>query len=304
MPQQIKKHYGVIVPAISPINEDFSIDSGAIERLLESFIQNSVDAFLLGTTGESVSLSIKQKYDLVKKAVSFNNNRCKIYTGISGNSLLESIEEAIRYHDLGVEAVVAHLPFYYPITNQQMLRYYEQLADRMPCSLFLYNNPITTNISIPIEVIEKLSYHEKIVGVKDSERCIERLDKSIELWSQRKDFSYFLGWAAQSAYGLLKGIDGIVPSTGNITPGLYKELFDAALSGDEKRAGDLQKKTDKISAIYQKNKQLNRSLAALKIMMSFFRLCQPYMMPPLHELSDQELQEIKEKMVAEMDELI
>jgi 4-hydroxy-tetrahydrodipicolinate synthase len=302
--QPDKKHNGVIIPTISPINEDFTIDSGAIERLLESFIQHNVDAFLLGTTGESVSFSIKQKNDLVKKAVSFNNKRCKIYAGISGNSLPESIEEAIRYHDLGVETVVAHLPFYYPITDQQMLRYYEQLAKSVPCSLFIYNNPITTNISIPVEVIEKLSYHENIVGVKDSERCMERLDKSIELWSPRKDFSYLLGWAAQSAYGLLKGIDGIVPSTGNIIPGLYKELFDAALSGDKERAMDLQEKTDKVSAIYQKNKRLNQSLAALKGMMSFYRLCQPYMMPPLLKLSGQELRDLKKKTAAELDELI
>lgn len=299
-----KKYGGVIVPMVSPVNKDYSIDHEAIDRIIDTFVRTGVKPFLLGTTGESVSLSIKQKYDLVKHTASACKNKCELYVGISGNSLFECIEESIRYFELGVQAVVAHLPFYYPVNNDQMLRYYEQLANSVPCPLFLYNNPITTNISIPLEVIEKLSYHENIAGVKDSERGMERLDASLQLWANRSDFVHLLGWAAKSAYALLKGSDGIVPSTGNITPGLYADLYEAALDNNQDTAMTLQEKTDQISAIYQKDRKLNQSLAALKVMMSYYGLCQEYVLPPLYELSVEEHEKIKEMMVEEMGQLI
>ena len=299
-----KKYKGVIVPMISPLNKDLSIDELAVEMIVQTFWQNSIEPFVLGTTGESVSLSVNQKNNLVKYTIKAMQGKGKTFAGISGNSLFDSIEEAKRYTDLGVDAVVAHLPFYYPISADQMLKYYEKLAESLKCDLFLYNNPITTNISIPIEVIDKLSYHPNIVGIKDSERGQERLDESIKNWADRADFVHLLGWAAQSAYSVLNGSDGIVPSTANITPSLYKELYDAALMGDFKKAFEIQETTNKVSEIYQKNRKLNESLPALKLMMSFYGLCKPYVMPPMQMLGETSDEEIKEAMVIEMSDLL
>lgn len=292
------KYKGVIVPMITPLNEDLSIDLGAVEKILNTFIEAHVAPFLLGTTGESVSMSYIHKEILVKKVTSFSNKRVMVFAGISGNCLQESIDNAKKYADMGVDALVAHLPFYYPLAPGQMIKYYEELADHAPCPLFLYNNPITTKLSIPLEVIEQLSYHPNIAGLKDSERGIERLDQSIELWNDRKDFAHLVGWAAQSAYALGKGSDGIVPSTGNLIPGLYQELYQAAIRGDSHRANELQEETDRISEWYQKNRDLSRSIPALKTIMSFHGLCAPYVMPPLYMPDEKEQNRIKEIVLA------
>ncbi|HEY4787207.1 MAG TPA: dihydrodipicolinate synthase family protein [Bacteroidales bacterium] len=289
-----KKYSGVIVPMISPFTKELYIDLQAVERILETFLQTNVSPFLAGTTGESVSISDSQKLVLIKKAIDFVNHRTIVYVGISGNCLQESIENAKKYADLGADVVVAHLPFYYPISDDQMLRYFEQLANNVPCPLILYNIPVTTKQSIPLDVIDKLSYHSNIVGIKDSEKGIERLDKSLEIWKDRTDFVHLMGAAVQSAHALLHGSDGIIPSTGNLVPKLYSDMVKAALRNDIEVVNELQDRTNRISEIYQKDKNLSQSIPALKVMMSVCGLCEPYVMPPMYELNRNEQELVRE----------
>jgi len=295
---QHKKHRGVIVPMITPVNKRLLIDLEAIEKIIHSFMEVEVCPFVLGTTGESVSISDSQKALLVKSVIGHLNKRVKTYAGISGNCLSESIENAKQYADMGVDAVVAHLPFYYPLSSTQMLHYYEQLANSIPLPLILYNNPITTKYSVPLEVIEQLSHHPNIEGVKDSERGVERLDESIRLWSNREDFSHLVGWAAQSAYALQKGSDGIVPSTGNVTPKIYRDLYQSVINGNFEKANELQEETNRISEIYQKDRNLSQSIPALKTMMSAFGLCDPFVLPPMYDLDTLDQEQIKGKTLA------
>jgi dihydrodipicolinate synthase/N-acetylneuraminate lyase len=297
MTKPIKKYTGVIIPMITPINGNYKIDTVAVERILNTFIDANVSPFLLGTTGESVSISYDQQLLLVATTIRNSKNKLKIYAGISGNCLEDSIENAKLFTDLGVDAVVAHLPFYYPLDADQMIRYYEQLAEKVSCPLILYNNPITTKFSVPIDVIEKLSYHPNIAGIKDSERGMDRLNQSLSLWSSRPDFVHLTGWAAQSAYALLNGSDGIIPSTGNYCPNLYSDLYNNALQKNVEKANELQDITNQISEIYQKDRNVSQSIPALKVMMSTKGLCKPYVMPPMYELSVEETENIRKKVL-------
>lgn len=281
MERIVKKYRGVIVPMVTPVSEDMSIDQVAVSSIVERFVAAGVAPFLLGTTGESFSVPLKQKHALVNATVKAVKGRALVYAGISSNCLEESISEAKAFADLGVDVVVAHQPFYFPMNDNQMLLWFEKLANSVSVPLILYNNPITTKQSVSLNVIEKLSYHSNICGFKDSERGMERLDAAIALWRNRADFSHLLGWAAQSAYSVLKGSDGIVPSTGNLTPVIYSKLYEAALAGKEAEANALQELTNRISDIYQKDRYINESIPALKGMMSVNGLCKPCVLPPM-----------------------
>ena len=96
--------------------------------------------------------------------------------------------------------------------------------------------------------------------------------------------------------GLLKGSAGLVPSTGNLIPKMYQDMVDAAQAEDFQKLKHLQKLTDDISAVYQKNRSLNQSLPALKVMMNALNLCEPYVLPPLEMSNDDEKQLILEEM--------
>ncbi|HEX6428076.1 MAG TPA: dihydrodipicolinate synthase family protein [Niastella sp.] len=290
--QHQKKYKGVVVPAVTPLTASLTIDHSAVEKMLANFRKHQVMPFILGTTGESASLSMLVKRDYLQAASRLKEPGDVLYAGISSNVLEESIVLADRCFESGVDVVVATLPNFYPLTAGQMKAYFEQLAEKVPGPLMIYNIPATVHMSIPLDVIDALSHHPNIVGFKDSERNEERLQTALQLWANRTDFSYFAGWAAQSAQSLLKGGDGIIPSTGNFAPGLYNELYNAAISGNEAKAMELQKQSDVLGNVYQGGKTLGESLWALKVLMKNEGLCDTYMMPPLHQLSNEEEQKV------------
>ncbi len=292
---------GVIVPMVSPLKENLEIDETAVESIIELMIKSECAPFVMGTTGEAPSLSMKHKLAIVKKTGEVANKRITTFAGISGTSLHESIEQAKAYKDLGIDVMVTTLPYYYPISNDEMVRFFEQLADAIEMPLVLYNMPAMVGGAIPLDIAERLSQHPHIVGMKDSERDIERIDRSIEMWKDRKDFSFYLGWAAQSAHSVLLGADGIVPSTGNFVPDLFQKLYLAAAEGNEEEAHRLQDLTDEISLIYQKGRQLNTSLPALKVLMSEYGLCEPHAMPPMYNIVQDEQVQLKAQLRAILD---
>jgi 4-hydroxy-tetrahydrodipicolinate synthase len=136
-------------------------------------------------------------------------------------------------------------------------------------------------MSIPLHVIDELSQHKNIVGIKDSERSEERMQQSLQLWKHRNDFHYILGWAAKSADALLLGADGLVPSTGNLYPEIYAEMLNAFREDKKEKLFAMQQLSDEYGALYQSNRTLGESLLELKILMNKKGLCEAVVMPPL-----------------------
>ena len=283
-----KKYRGVVIPVVTPLTSDHKLDHGAVERMFDHFHQSEVHPFILGTTGEATSFPFSMKIEFLQLAGRLKKNSDVLYAGISANALAESIALAKHSFDNGVNVVVATLPSYYALTESMMLKYLEQLAENIQGPLMIYNIPATTHMSIPLQIIDKLSHHPNIVGIKDSERNEERLMQSIQLWKDRKDFSHFLGWAAKSAEALLSGSDGLVPSTGNFEPKIYADLYKAAVENDKNKAHYLQRLSDVLGNLYQQGRTLGESLWALKVLMKEVGLCETYVMPPIYPQSNEE----------------
>jgi 4-hydroxy-tetrahydrodipicolinate synthase len=276
-----KKFSGVVVPMITPLLPDHTIDFAAVVKLMISFHQNNIHPLVLGTTGESPSISRKESLKLIETAVNCKGKGQIVYAGIVGNEVESLIERANEYLQLGADVIVATLPSYYTLTPAQMEKFYLQLADQVKGPVMIYNIKATTQMSIPLDVIERLSHHPKIAGLKDSERDAERMEICIQRYKDREDFSYFCGWGAQSFGSLQLGADGIVPSTGNIVPDMYGKLYAAALNNQWDICNLWQNETDKIAKLYQADKTLGESLYALKSMMQEQGICGNTMMPPL-----------------------
>ena len=283
-----KKYRGVVVPMVTPVTKEGKLDTEAVARIIEFFAKAGVSPLLMGTTGEGNSVSPKDGLLLVETAVKAAQKRITIYAGLTGNCFSEQLAQAEAYTKAGADVIVATLPTYYALTPEQMENYYRTLADSIKGPLMLYNILATTHMSIPVDVIRRLADHPNIVGLKDSERDLERMAQCIEIAKDRDDFCYFCGWAAQSAHSLELGGDGIVPSTGNFVPEMFQQLYEAAIAGDMATANRLQDETNEIAKIYQKDRTLGQSLTALKVMMQTKELCEPWMLMPLTRLSAEE----------------
>lgn len=287
-----KKYKGLIVPAVTPLQSDYKLDKNSVEKLFQLFYQNEISPFILGTTGESASLPDYLKRDFIKTAGKNKKHGTMLYVGISSNIFSESIELANYCAENGVDAVAATLPTYYQLTELQMMKYFEELANVIPLPLVIYNIPATTHMSISLSLIDELSHHPNIIGTKDSERSEERLQQSLKLWKDRDDFGHFLGWAAKSAEALIGGSDGLIPSTGNLFPEVYSEMLDAVRAGDETKAFEMQKLSDLYGNVYQAGRTLGESLWALKVLMSQSGICGDTVMPPLQAQNEEEKQKL------------
>ena len=284
--RKIKKYSGVVVPMVTPLRADLNIDLDAVSTLVNHLIDGGCHPFVLGTTGESSSITFENKVALVQKTVEVAKGKAMIYAGISGNSFQESLDQARKYTELGVDVLVAHVPYYYPLNQNHILNYYQQLASAVSLPLIVYNMPMTTNMSIDLDIADELSKHPNIVGYKESERGEERMAKAIGLWKDREDFSYLLGWAAKSYEGIVLGADGLVPSTGNLTPQLYSTIYESVLAGDNQSAQKAQEKSDAISKVYQENQILCNAIPILKFLLAKYNLCSKAVLLPMIALND------------------
>jgi 4-hydroxy-tetrahydrodipicolinate synthase len=150
-------------------------------------------------------------------------------------------------------------------------------------------------MSIPVEVVEELSYEKNIIGIKDSEYDEDRLKKSLSLWRQRSDFFHLTGVNKLMVDGILNGSDGIVPSTANFSPVVYRKLYELCLEGKKAAASVLLEHTQKLCDIYQEELSLSDSVAALKVVLEHLGFCSRTVLPPLMAATDEQAEEIINK---------
>ena len=162
-----KKYHGVVIPMVTPFTANGDIDLNATEKITDHLIESGVCPFALGTTGEAPSINPSAKARFVETVVQKNARRSLTYAGIIDNCLARSVKMAEEFFELGVDVVVACVPSYYPLTSDDILGYFEKLIEHIPGPLMLYNIPMTTGVSIPLETIDRLSHHPKIIGLKE-----------------------------------------------------------------------------------------------------------------------------------------
>lgn len=288
MTEYYNSYNGVVVPMASPFNEKGEIDEPAACKLIQFLHKKNTVPFIMGTTGEATSIARREREKLVKVLVKNRKEGVPLISGIMGLSFHETVNEANKYFNLGMDAVVLTLPNYYTLTQRQMYEYFKNASEKINGNLILYNIPKTVHMSIPVEIVDELSRTENIIGIKDSEYDEGRLVLSLLRWKERKDFFHFTGVNKLMVRGLELGSRGIVPSTANFDPEIYVELYNLCMEGKLETANETLKRTQELCDIYQKNRSLGESLAALKVILSTMDLCKPEVCVPLTKLSSKE----------------
>lgn len=281
---------GAVVPLVTPVTTDGQIDFAALDRLIEAQIAGGVEGLLLlGTTGEGPCVPQALRRPLVERAVATARKRLLIYVNVSENSLADSIAAAKEFFAAGADAIAALAPFYYPSRPVELTAWFRALLDAAPGPVVLYNIPITTHVSIPLDVIAELVGHPRLAGLKDSENDPQRHEELLKRLGGRKDFSIFIGVGALMAQGLKSGAAGIVPSVGNLIPKDCQQQVEAARRQDWEAVEASTRRQLAVAAVYQKGRTLAQSLAALKGLLHHRGLCSPHVFPPLLPMSASEL---------------
>lgn len=292
MTESIDRPEGLICPMITPLTTARKLDVEALDRLIEHLIAGGVSAiFVLGTSGESASLSSETKRELISQTADRIASRLPWYCGVSHTSLDESLKLASFAAEKGASAIVSTTPYYYSLTQAQVRRWFESLADRQMLPVILYNYPKLTKTPIELETAIKLLEHDNVIAIKDSAGEFDYVRALCERFASRKDRSILVGPQRLLTEALDAGAQGGVCSGTNLFPSLYVALYRAAKAGKKSEAVRLNEVVARILAtIMPAGSDAVHLVAALKSGAAALGLCESHLAFPLtqpeHALSE------------------
>lgn len=289
---------GIIPPAVTPLKGNDELDREGAERLIEHMIAGGVHAlFLLGTTGESQSLSYRLRYDYVTQACRQIDGRIPVLVGVSDTSLEESLRLARHAADCGAAGVVATAPYYFAPSQSDLVGYYTALADASPLPVYLYNMPSHVKVFIDASTTVKLADHKNIAGLKDSSANMTYFQTLLHLVGGRDDFSLYMGPEELTGEAVTFGAAGGVNGGANMFPELYVAMYDAAVAGDLAKMKELQQRIMQISTtVYT----VGSYLQGLKCALSLLGLCDGYIAWPYRQFGDEGREKIRRVLTEEL----
>ena len=165
-----KKLLGTGVALVTPFHEDCSIDFNSLEKLINHLINNNIDYFVvMGTTGESATLSLDEQDEVVSFVKKIVNKKVPIVLGVGGNNTNKVLERIKSVDFNGIEAILSVCPYYNKPTQNGLYHHYTQIAQASPVDIILYNVPSRTSLNIDVETVVMLAekYHN-IIGIKEA----------------------------------------------------------------------------------------------------------------------------------------
>jgi 4-hydroxy-tetrahydrodipicolinate synthase len=226
---------GSIVAIVTPMHADGSLDYPGLRKLIEWHIAEGTDGIVIvGTTGESATVSVDEHCELIKFTVETAKGRVPIIAGTGGNSTVEAIRLTECAKEVGADAALVVVPYYNRPTQEGMYLHFKAIAEAVDLPIILYNVPGRTVADMSNETIVRLAALPNIVGVKDATGNIGR---GLELLRNApSSFAVYSGDDPTAIALMLCGGAGNISVTANVAPRAMHELCKAAMGGEIAKA--------------------------------------------------------------------
>ncbi|MET7254103.1 4-hydroxy-tetrahydrodipicolinate synthase [Dyadobacter jiangsuensis] len=230
---------GVGAALITPFDEQNEIDYPGLKRLIDLVTEGGTDYLVVqGTTGESPTVTSKEKRDILAFTIKNNYKKLPIVYGIGSNNTQEVLNTIKETDFTGVDAILSVCPYYNKPTQEGIIAHFTAIADASPVPVLLYNVPGRTVINMKADTIVKLAAHPNIIGIKDAGGSIEQ---SMELAARApEDFLLLSGDDNLVTTMVSVGWHGVISVIANAFPKEFHDLTWAALEGRFKDAAKLQ----------------------------------------------------------------
>lgn len=286
---------GVIPPVVSPMKSADQLDVDAVDRIVDHLVQGGVSGlFVLGTTGEGPSLTYQMRYEMVERTCEQVKGRVPVLVGVTDTSLAESIALAEHAAACGASAIVAAAPFYFDVSQSALEAWFRELADRSPLPVMLYNMPSCVGVTLDLGIVDSLSHHPNIAGIKDSGGDWSYFQQLCDKHRDRDDFVIFMGPEELLAEAVAAGANGGVCGGANLLPQVYSRLYLAALKNDSVEIAHWKQAiADMFAMVYRDDDQRMKLIPGLKLAMEECGLCSGIVAPPLTAVTDSHAQRIR-----------
>ena len=257
---------GASTALITPFS-DGRIDTDSFGRIIDLQLGAKIPALTVcGTTGESATLSDKEKLELISFAVSRAAGKAKIIAGTGSNDTAHAVKLSREAESLGCDALLAVTPYYNKASPEGLYRHYSEIAGASSLPVILYNVPSRTGLDAPVGIIKRLFEAGAVAAVKEASGNIS---KTAELISICPGITVYSGNDDAILPTLSLGGKGVISVLSNLLPGEVQSLCTDFFEGRTESAAASQAKLyPLISALFSTTNPI-----PVKYLMSRLGLC-------------------------------
>ncbi|MBU4487104.1 MAG: 4-hydroxy-tetrahydrodipicolinate synthase [Candidatus Delongbacteria bacterium] len=237
---------GLYTAVATPFKKDRSINYESLKRFLKFQRDSGVTGVVPGgTTGENPTFSDEEFKELYTFVCSISNEiGMKIIAGCGSNSTDKSITLCKMSSEVGADAALVITPYYNKPNQEGLYRHFSLVADKSPIPLVMYNVPSRTGVNMLPETVERLSFHENIIALKEASGSISQVQKiifavenRISVLSGEDDLTYSI---------MALGGKGVISVVSNIIPNQMCALVNSMLENNFEEGIALAKYTNEI----------------------------------------------------------
>jgi 4-hydroxy-tetrahydrodipicolinate synthase len=266
---------GTGVAIITPFREDGSIDFTSLEKLLQHITQKGIDFIVvLGTTGESVTLSKDEKKAVVNFVIDVAGKRIPVVVGMGGNNTQDVINSIKKWDFDGISAILSVAPYYNKPSQKGFFLHFKSIAEISPVPVIIYNVPSRTGSNISADTTVKLAREvNNIVAVKEASGNMSQIMNILK--NKPKSFQVLSGDDMLTLPMITLGGSGVISVTANAFPQEFSDMVRFARAGELEKACELHyRMLDLIQAVFEEGSPagIKAALAILGISGNHLRL--------------------------------
>jgi len=282
MKKPIFKGAGIAI--VTPFNQDLSINYEKFEKHIDFLIENKADALVVvGTTGESATLSNEEKLELVKVAKTRVKGKIPIIAGSGTNCTKSTIELSNDFEKIGVDCLMVVTPYYNKTTQKGLISHYTKIANAVNTPIMLYNVPSRTAMNMEANTVAELAKHENITSTKEASGDFSQIAEISERIQNVDNFHIYAGNDDQILAMKSLGAVGAVSVAGNIVPEVIHNLFTSSNVHNEE---DLKLQLNILELVRAIFSEVSPS--PIKAALAEIGLCTEYLRPPLYPMENKE----------------
>lgn len=227
---------GLGIALITPFDNDKNIDYDALGRVLNHVIDNGADYLVvLGTTGETATLTTGERNAVRKFCVRENHGRVPLIAGMGGNDTRALVED-IRGADLnGYSAILSVTPYYNKPSQEGLYCHFVEVAAASLLPVILYNVPGRTGVNLSAATTLRLAHEfPNIVAIKEASGNMKQIEEIIN--NRPSGFEVISGDDSLTYPLISLGAEGVISVVGNAFPREFGDMVRMCLDGDFQKA--------------------------------------------------------------------
>ena len=225
---------GAMTALVTPFKNN-AVDEEAYRAFIERQITEGIHGLVpCGTTGESATLSHEEHERVIEICIDQAKGRVPVLAGAGSNNTSEAVRLARFAKKAGADGALLITPYYNKPTQEGLYRHFKTIAEAVDIPIILYNVPGRTGCSIPVSVVEKLSRHPNIAGIKEASGDMSYAMKIAHCIGP--DFALYSGNDDITVPLMSIGGSGVISVYANVMPRMCHEIVADYLGGNQARA--------------------------------------------------------------------